>query len=72
MNAEEAEKLVEAFAAANRAVAWAEAGGDEAEAEDVEAQEQARSALINALTREGVHDEYRVVPCARSSVPAGA
>lgn len=52
MNAEEAEKLVEAFATANRAVAWAEAGGDEAEAEDVEAQEQARSALINALTRE--------------------
>lgn len=50
MNEDEAVQLIEAFAAANRAVAWAEAGGDEAEHEDVKAQEAARAALVKALT----------------------
>lgn len=37
MAEDKALELIDAFAAANRAVAWAEAGGDDADEEDVEA-----------------------------------
>lgn len=53
MNEDEAQALVDAFAAANRAVAWAEAGGDDAEEDDVKAQEEARKNLVKALTKKG-------------------
>ena len=50
---DKAQELIGAFADANRAVAWAEAGGDEAEAEDVAALKLAEANLLAALTKKG-------------------
>lgn len=44
-----AQALIDNFAAANRAVAWAEAGGDDADEDDVEALEKAEAELFAAL-----------------------
>lgn len=52
MKNEIAQELIHAFAAANRAVAWAEAGGDNADIEDVEALKLAEANLLSALTQE--------------------
>jgi hypothetical protein len=53
LNNEEAKELIDTFAAANRAVAWAEAGGDEADKEDVAALDVAEANLLKALTQKG-------------------
>lgn len=49
MNEDKARALIESFAAANRAVAWAEAGGDDADDHDVEALKESEAALLAAL-----------------------
>lgn len=49
MTEDKAQALIDAFAAANRAVAWAEAGGDDADDSDVVALKEAESALLEAL-----------------------
>lgn len=51
MNITEAQNLIDRFAAANRAVAWAEADGDDASAEEVEEANQAEAELLKALTQ---------------------
>ena len=53
MKKDKAKELIDAFADAKRAVAWAEAGGDEADAEDVAALDLAESNLLAALTQKG-------------------
>lgn len=50
-------KLIESFQSAVRAVAWAEAGGDDADPEDVQGADAARAALMLALTAEHVEQE---------------
>ncbi len=51
MEEDKAQELIEAFAQAHRAVTWALAGGDAAEAEDVAALELAEANLLAALTK---------------------
>ncbi|MEJ6002771.1 hypothetical protein [Paucibacter soli] len=46
-----AQELISAFAAACRAVAWAEAGGDDADEKDVETMATAKANLLAALTK---------------------
>lgn len=46
-----AQELIDRFAAANRAVAWAEADGDEASEEEAEEADQAEAELLKALTK---------------------
>lgn len=52
MTDERAVNLIESFQTAVRAVAWAEAGGDDADPADVQAVDATREALKQALTAE--------------------
>lgn len=61
MKPNEAETLIDEFATATRAVAWAEAGGDDAEEDDVEAAETAKGNLLSALTKSGATDAQALI-----------